>query len=478
MPSRDPKATPLRATALLAVAVRLALALALAFGALSAAVADPASRPAPYGLDRRIDVKAYLGLPHDPAGELPSLLSQTGVFKDTRHLVPARGLIPYELIVPFWSDGAMKSRWAAIPAGQIQFSASGEWRFPPGTVFMKTFELPTDEAHPAVRRRLETRVLVYDGPGAVRGASYKWRPDESDADLVPASLTEDILIRTATGETRTQTWYYPSPKNCLSCHTPLSGGVLGVKTRQMNRSETYPGGVNDNQLRTWNHLGLFAPRLRDASAGAADLGDADLARLPRLAAMDDATRSIEDRARSYLDANCSQCHRPGGTVAGFDARYDTPLAQQGLIDGPVLIDQGIDRPRIIAPHDIWRSIAFMRVNTAGDIRMPPLGRETIDQRGVALLQQWIDSLPGPPVVSPPRISPLGGSYDAPLDVALSDVDPEADIRYTLDGSVPGRNDMRYVAPIRLTGPTVLRARAYKDGYTRSISAQEVFLIGK
>jgi mono/diheme cytochrome c family protein len=194
--------------------------------------------------------------------------------------------------------------------------------------------------------------------------------------------------------------------------------------------------------------------------------------------MDDATRSIEDRARSYLDANCSQCHRPGGTVAGFDARYDTPLAQQGLIDGPVLIDQGIDRPRIIAPHDIWRSIAFMRVNTAGDIRMPPLGRETIDQRGVALLQQWIDSLPGPPVVSPPRISPLGGSYDAPLDVALSDVDPEADIRYTLDGSVPGRNDMRYVAPIRLTGPTVLRARAYKDGYTRSISAQEVFLIGK
>ncbi len=48
---------------------------------------------------------------------------------------------------------------------------------------------------------------------------------------------------------------------------------------------------------------------------------------------------------SYLDANCSQCHRPGGTVAYFDARFDTPLEQQSLVDGKVLIDEGIDRAR-------------------------------------------------------------------------------------------------------------------------------------
>jgi mono/diheme cytochrome c family protein len=103
----------------------------------------------------------------------------------------------------------------------------------------------------------------------------------------------------------------------------------------MNRAFTYPSGVTDNELRTWNHLGLFAPAVKDE----------DVAQFPKLAAADDSTRSLVDRARSYLDANCAQCHRPGGTVAYFDARYDTPLEKQDLIDGPVLIDQGIDRPQ-------------------------------------------------------------------------------------------------------------------------------------
>jgi hypothetical protein len=61
---------------------------------------------------------------------------------------------------------------------------------------------------------------------------------------------------------------------------------------------------------------------------------------------------------------------------------------------------------------------------------------------------------------------------------LSDHDAGADIRYTLDGSVPGPSDPRYEKPIKLTGPTVLRARAYKDGFTRSITAQQVFIIGQ
>jgi hypothetical protein len=187
---------------------------------------------------------------------------------------------------------------------------------------------------------------------------------------------------------------------------------------------------------------------------------------------------VQDRARSYLDANCAQCHRPGGTVANFDARYDTPLEKQQLIDGPVLIDQGIDRPRIVSPHDVWRSIAFMRVNTVDDIKMPPIARETIDQKGVALLRDWIMSLPGRSVLDPPTMTPAGGSFGAPIEVSMAEREPGADIRYTLDGSVPGPSDVRYDLPVKLSGPTVVRARAYKEGFTRSITAQEVFIVGK
>jgi hypothetical protein len=133
---------------------------------------------------------------------------------------------------------------------------------------------------------------------------------------------------------------------------------------------------------------------------------------------------------------------------------------------------------VISPHDIWRSIALMRVNTVDDIKMPPVARETIDKKGVKLLQDWITSLPGRDVLDPPTMSPPGGTFTAPVEVSLSDREAGAVIRYTLDGSVPGPSDMRYEKPIKLAEPTVLRARAFRDGFTRSITAQEVFIVGK
>jgi len=440
--------------------IMLLVTLAVSYAPVALAVPPGESRP--YGISSRIPAKAYLNMPPLADGKIPPLLSQTGAFSDTRNLVADKTLIPYDLIVAFWSDGASKSRWIAVPIGKIKFSATGEWIFPAGTVFVKTFELPTDAANPSARRRLETRLLVRDSAGGVYGVTYKWRPDESDADLLPGSVTENIEIKTASAQVRQQ-----SRKDCLTCHTLGAGGVLGVKTRQLNHDFAYPSGVTDNELRTWNHLGLFAPTIK------AD----ELSSFPTLAASDDATHSLEDRARSYLDANCSHCHRPGGTVAYFDARYTTPLGDQGLINGPVLLDQGIDRPRIVSPHDIWRSIAYMRVNTVGDIRMPPLARETIDQNGVALLGQWIKSLPGRAVLAPPTLSQASGNYDKPIEVSLQDSESGAAIHYTLDGSEPGSSDPIYQTPIKLSGTTVLRARAFKEGFTRSIAVQEVYSIG-
>jgi uncharacterized repeat protein (TIGR03806 family) len=422
----------------------------------------------PYGIPARTEPQRCLKMPALAGGAIPQRLSQTGAFADTAKMTPSRGLIPYDLVVAFWSDGAAKSRWAAIPTGQVDYSPTGEWQFPACTVFVKHFELPTDERNPDAKRRLETRLLVRDSHGGVYGVTYKWRSDGSDADLLTDAKTEQVAVTMPDGAVRQQTWYYPSPKDCLTCHTANAGLVLGVKARQMNRDLQYPSGVTDNELRAWNHIGLFKQPLNERELG----------KIPTLAAADDLARSVEDRARSYLDANCSHCHRPGGTVASFDARFDTPLAKQLLVEGPVLIDQGIDKPRVISPHDVWRSMAYMRASTNTEIRMPPLARETIDQKGVTLLNEWITSLPGRPAVPPPVISPPGGSYAAAVEISLADSEAGADIRYTLDGSVPGTSDPRYEKPIKIDAATVVRTRAYKEGFTRSITEQQVFVIGQ
>jgi uncharacterized repeat protein (TIGR03806 family) len=418
------------------------------------------------GLPSRPESISFLQMPPRADGAIPKLLSQTGAFKNVRDFALADGLISYNLVVPFWSDGAEKSRFISVPVNQtIKFSPTGEWIFPPGTVFVKLFFLATNEMDPNSLRRLETRLLVCDETGAVYGVCYKWRADGSDADLLATNLTEKISIQTAAG-VRTQLWYYPSRQDCLSCHTANAGFVLGVKTRQLNRDFKFPSGVTDNELRAWNHAGLFNT----------NFSDADLENFPKLAAPDDLSRTLEDRARSYLDANCANCHRPNGTVAYFDARYDTPLARQNLVSGRVLIDERIDGARVIAPNDIWRSILFMRANTTEPFKMPPLARNTIDERGMKLLREWIESLPGPPVLSPPEISPRGGNFPQPVEVTLKSELGEK-IFYTLDGTVPTTSDVPYDKPFKISAPTIVRAKAFKQGFTKSITVQQIFLIG-
>ena len=352
------------------------------------------------------------GGPPPPGHPFPKLLSQTGAFADLEKLEPARGLIPYTVNSPLWSDGAVKSRWLALPANTvIGFAPGGEWTFPVGTVFVKNFELPVDDTNSNVLRRLETRLLVRDTNGAVYGASYKWRDDHRDADLVTAGLTEDITVKTAAG-TRIQRWFYPGRQDCLTCHTPASGGVLGVKTRQLNGDFNYPGsaailaaghesarrqdagapgdagdsnsnqGVTDNQLRAWNHIGLFDTKLDEN----------DIPRFVRLVAVTDSDAPIGLRVRSYLDANCAQCHRPGGAEAFFDTRFDTPLEKQGILNGPVANPLGISGAKIIVPGNVSKSVLFQRVSIVGNQQMPPLAKNVVDQKAVSTVAEWINSL--------------------------------------------------------------------------------------
>src|SRR5258706_10773368 len=198
--------------------------------AVAPACATKAEAPHAYGLDSRPLAKPFLLMPDGTNGAFPPLLSQTGAFKNTHSLTPGESLIPYDLNISFWSDGATKSRWISVPndtaghGAKIGFQPTGEWTFPNGTVFVKHFELAVDETRPDIKRRLETRLLVRDAAGGVYGVTYKWRADNSDADLLETNLSEDIVIKTATGK-RTQTWDYPNPQDCLTCHKARAGGV-------------------------------------------------------------------------------------------------------------------------------------------------------------------------------------------------------------------------------------------------------------
>ena len=316
---------------------------------------------------------------------LPTLLSQTGAFANLTSLAPNPGLVPYTVNSPLWSDGASKSRWMALATNTIiTFATNGEWTFPNGTVFVKHFDLPINDTNSAITKRLETRLLVLGTNGLVYGASYKWRSDYSDADLVPTLTNENILVTTATG-IRTQLWSYPGRQDCLTCHTIPSGGVLGVKTRQLNGNFGYPStGVTDNQIRAWNHVGLFNTTLSEAA----------IPGYSKLVAVTDTSSTLELRARSYFDANCAHCHRPnGGVQANFDARFDTLLENQGIVGGAVQNTLGISGAYVVAPADTNKSVLFQRDSSPAAIKMPPLAKNVIDAQAIALITEWIMSLP-------------------------------------------------------------------------------------
>ncbi|MCW1883489.1 PQQ-dependent sugar dehydrogenase [Luteolibacter flavescens] len=337
----------------------------------------------PYGLDVRPPVSG-LKLPATAEGEMPKTLSATGIFTD-RNLTPKAGVVPYSLNTPAWADGAEARHWVILPeSGRIGFSPTGEYKWPGGTIFVQHFELITD--HTAnERRRIETRVLVLDATGSFGyGVNYKWRADHSDADLVDAAGQEEVLkITDASGKSRDQTWTYPGSGLCFMCHTPNAGFVLGPKTRQLNGSHSYAAGRTDNQLRTWSYLQMFTEAL-DESA---------IAGHPRTCRIDDKTASLEDRVRSYIDANCAHCHRPNGSGALWDARFDTPLASQGLLHGEVRNTFGIDGGKVVVPGDPAKSLLHRRMAaTTPTEQMPPVTRNVPDQAALDAIAEWIRAL--------------------------------------------------------------------------------------
>lgn len=293
----------------------------------------------------------------------PRKLSETGCV-DVDHPRDAKGgTTPYEVAIPFWSDGADKARFVAVgrgPTGDdvVTVDDEGDWDLPAGTVLVKSFF--RDE------KPIETRLLVRHDDGEWAGYGYAWRLDGSDADYVEQGFEE---LREGSP------WFFPATHDCEACHTSIAGRSLGLTTRQM--------AVGDQLARL-----VDADVLASVPPGAA---------LPAV----EGPAPLDERARAYLDVNCSMCHQPQGPAgrAQLDLRLSTDFAATGLCGAePRAGDLDLEGALLLAPGDPARSIVSRRLHATGDAHMPPVGITSVDEAGAAVVDQWIRSLascPGP-----------------------------------------------------------------------------------
>ena len=319
----------------------------------------------------------------------PRKLSETGLFTSVKDHEVAPGVIPYSINAPFWSDGARKERFFAIPGDLgIDFHEDRAWSFDDGAVTVKSFTLEMEEGNPDSVRRIETRIVVKQDDHWV-GYTYAWNEDQSDAHLVEAGgldRTYEIRDAAAPGGKRTQTWHYPSRQECMFCHSRAAGFVLGLRTHQMNRPHDY-GAVTDNQLRTLEHIGIFKKPL--------DKPPAEYAAFPD--PFDD-TADLDARAKTYLSVNCAMCHvGSGGGNSNLDLGLKTPLEKANLIDEPPLHGtMDVEDARLVVPGHPERSMLYTRVNTRGTNQMPPTSTNLVDDLGARLLFAWIERLEAKP----------------------------------------------------------------------------------
>ena len=332
-------------------------------------------------------------LPKDPGPPFPTKLSETGLFASVAGHQTLPGLIAYTVNSPLWSDGATKERFIAIPDDkQVETTADNDfvWKFPENTVLVKTFSLDVAGGAAGAPRRIETRLLTLQQKEWI-GYSYLWNAEQTDAELVPAAGADRIYTvrdARAPGGERQQVWHYPSRAECMVCHSRAASYVLGVNTQQLNRVHNY-GTVSDNQLRALAHAGVL--KVNGKMEPGKEPWAADS---PRLTDPADATASLEARARSYLHANCAQCHvAAGGGNSAIDLHVKTATDKTGLVDGGPRHNRfGLDPALLVTPGDPEHSILLHRVATTDKGRMPPLSSALVDEPAAELLREWIKSL--------------------------------------------------------------------------------------
>lgn len=383
----------------------LASALAVAF-AISAGQADAqTATPLAAGL-RNYDR-------NNPAtlAAVPKLLSQTGLYRNignkATRAISDTSVVAFTVNSALWSDGTHKERFISLlPGTKVTPNDTAKFTFPDGAVLIKNFQIDTVYGDNTGNSRIyiETRFLVYQtgtGGNSWSGLSYRWRRDQSDAELLhpdsSLTYTHNVVLN---GKRVGKRWLYPSANDCAACHKgdeSMNRGSLGFITPQLNRV------INGtNQLQS-----LFARGILTANPVAGK------PTAHRWYGLTD-TATLEQRVRSYIASNCSHCHGNnvlhGQAKQNFDyftankrityqANPETGEDSTGAWVGMPSLSGGTlgwlvlpgypDSSVILGKmkHRIDDHVAMQDLE-----QMPPIATSQPDSAAVALIENWVCSL--------------------------------------------------------------------------------------
>ncbi len=377
-PSISPSLARLRSS--LWLALGLATLLAAALPSACSSDADPRPEPEP---------PVVVVTPPEPGAPWESL-SEWNLYADLRAQEPAERVLPFEVIAPLFSDYTKKRRFVHLPEGAtIAYASEGPLGFPVGTILVKTFSYPADLREPEGEERiLETRILHLE-PNGWAAHTYVWNDEQTEAVRLVAGKFIDASFVDASGQAVQNLYRVPNTNECKDCHQNQDSFVsLGGRSRQLDRAYDYGEGPV-NQLEHLAALGWLEglPPASERTKLVDPFGSDELSL----------------RVRSYFDANCSACHTTGGNASQSSLLLDfaatdpesQPSSNWGVCKIPTSAGGATcGHTYDVVPGDPDRSIMICRMaSTDLEVRMPPLGIRLVHAEGLALVRQWIASMP-------------------------------------------------------------------------------------
>lgn len=301
-----------------------------------------------------------------------------------KSLSPNARVIPYKPISSLFSDYALKKRFIWMPEDVTgSYNGDGEpLDFPTGTVLIKNFYyenvLPSNTT-----QLIETR-LLYKTEEGYKFAEYFWNDDQTEAflDVAGDGAYKDISW-IQNGMQRNITYRMPAGSECFTCHKSNAlNAPIGLKPQSLNSNYNYPEGT-ENQLTKLTNVGYLENNLPEEIVTVIDYVDQ--------------SQPLDLRVRSYLDINCASCHQDEGHCNYRSMRFafdeNELLENRGVCIDPDDSFPELEHQKIIKPGDPENSVLFARLSTnAQNRKMPLLGRNSIHEEGLELLEEWILSL--------------------------------------------------------------------------------------